>query len=129
MLGGYGFLSNHKLITVLPLASYNFTHVKVEATVHFLDAWAGQYAYLSLPKTGMYLWTDNCDFTLTKNSLSICGTDVAEVKFATAVEAVFPRSYGVVESDGSLIIEFGSTLDTDPFYASYGISEFRVYVK
>jgi len=86
MLGGYGQLSDHKLITIIPLDKYKYTQIKVQVTFHFIDAWAGQFAYMKLPKSDMYLWTDNCDFTLTKNSFNICGSDVSEVKFSTQFE-------------------------------------------
>jgi hypothetical protein len=70
------------------LASYNFKSIKIEAAFHFIDAWAGQTAYMKLSKTGSYLWTDSFDFTTTKNSLNLCGSDVGEGKFISLIEAI-----------------------------------------
>lgn len=53
---------------------------------------------------------------------------MGEGKFSTPIETVFDPSNGIL-SDGTLMLEFGTTLDTDPLYSSYGISELRVYVK
>ena len=59
---------------MVSLADYKFDQVKIEAIFHFIDAWSGQTAYLKLPKTDTYLWTDSFDFTSTKNSLNLCGS-------------------------------------------------------
>ena len=41
-----------------------------------------------LPASQSYVWTDSFDFTLTKNSLNLCGTEVGEGKFSSLIEAV-----------------------------------------
>lgn len=35
----------------------------------------------------------------------------------------------VDKSDNTLTIEFGTTLETDPLYSSYGISALRLYIR
>lgn len=61
--------------------------IKIEGVFHFIDAWSGQTAYLKLPQTDTYLWTDSFDFTQTKNSLNLCGSEVGEGKFVSLIEA------------------------------------------
>lgn len=103
LLGGYGQLSSHKLSTALDLSPYTFTQLKLEATFHFLDAWTGHTAYLRLPHSGAYLWTDSHDFTINKNSLSVCGSEIGEGKFSVPLSIVFEPRLGLKE-DGVLLI-------------------------
>lgn len=95
MLGGYGQLSSEKIQTVINLDNYDYSHLKIEALFHFIDAWSGESAYLKIPNTvggSTYLWTDSFDFTSTKNSLNLCGSEtVGEGKFSTSVEAVIKK--------------------------------------
>jgi hypothetical protein len=60
-------------------------------TQSFIDAWAGQTAYLKLSHSGAYLWTDSFDFTLTKNSLNLCGSEIGEGKFVSLIEAIITK--------------------------------------
>lgn len=84
----------------------------MEAVFHFIDAWAGQTAYMKLANLGTYLWTDSFDFTTTKNSLNLCGSDVGEGKFISLIEAIVQPGQGV-DANNKLGLEFGTTLDTD----------------
>lgn len=129
MLGGYGELSTQKLQTIVSLANYKYDRIKIEAAFHFIDAWSGQTAFLRLPQSGAYLWTDSFDFTQTKNSLNLCGSEVGEGKFVSLIESVISPKIGVDTTDNTLAIEFGTTLETDPLYSSYGISALRIYIK
>ena len=113
--------------TLINLAHYRYKQIKIEAVFHFIDGWAGQTAFLRLPKTNTYLWTDSFDFTQTKNSLNLCGSDIGEGKFTSLIEAVINPEDGV--DFDFLGLEFGSTLDTDPYYASYAISALRIYIR
>lgn len=116
------------LTTSVSLAHYTYSFIKIEANFHFIDGWAGQTAFLRLSKNGAYLWTDSFDFTQTKNSLNLCGSDIGEGKFTSLIEAVITKDEGVDEND-MLAIEFGTTLETDPYYASYAISALRIYIR
>ena len=104
-----------------------FTMIKIEAVFHFIDGWAGQTAYLKLSKSGAYLWTDSFDFTQTKNSLNLCGSDIGEGKFTSLIEAVVSAKDALIGD--YLKLEFGTTLETDPYYASYAISVLRIYIR
>ncbi len=95
LLGGYGILSTQILTTSISLEGYTYNHIKVEATFHFIDGWAGQIAYMQLPKSGAYLWTDFFDFTQTKNSLNLCGSDIGEGKFTSNIQVVFNPELGI----------------------------------
>ena len=105
-----------------------FENIKIESRFHFIDAWAGHTAYAKIPSKSIYLWTDSFDFTQTKNSLNLCGSDVGEGKFVSLIESVLTKKEAV-NSQGDLEIEIGTTLDTDPEYASYGISSIRIYIR
>ena len=100
--------------------------MKVEAAFHFIDAWSGQTAFMKLKDSNTYLWTDSFDFTQTKNSLNICGSEVGEGKFTVNIESIIPKS---LVSGDSLRLEFGSTLETDPEYSSWGISSLRLSIR
>lgn len=84
---------------------------------------------MKLPQTGAYLWTDSFDFTQTKNSLNLCGSEIGEGKFVSLIEAVIKPEMAVDKSDNTLTVEFGTTLETDPLYSSYGLSALRVYIR
>jgi hypothetical protein len=60
----------------------------IESVFHFIDGWAGQIAYMRLSKSQSYIWTDSFDFTQTKNSLNLCGSDIGEGKFTSLIQAV-----------------------------------------
>ncbi|CDW76727.1 UNKNOWN [Stylonychia lemnae] len=129
LLGGYGELSLEKLQTQISLANYKYSNVKIEAVFHFIDAWSGQTAYMRLPHSEAYLWTDSFDFTQTKNTLNLCGSDIGEGKFSSQIEAVFSSDLGIDKESNTLTVEFGTTLETDAQYSSYGISSLRVYIR
>mmetsp|Transcript_16949 Transcript_16949/g.12119 ORF Transcript_16949/g.12119 Transcript_16949/m.12119 type:complete len:87 (+) Transcript_16949:727-987(+) len=85
-------------------------------------------AYLMLQNEGQYVWTDSHDFTQSKSALNICGSEVGEGKFSLPIEVVIEKTKAV-DSKNILGLEFGTTLDTDSFYASFGISTLRVYLR
>ena len=127
ILGGFCTLSAHKLQNIIAGLSAH-TQVRVESTFHFIDAWAGESAYLRVSPTDdygelAYVWTDTFDFTTSKNERNICGGEVAEARFAVPIDVSFPHN------DSSVKLEFGSTLGQDPCYASWGISSVRVSVR
>ena len=83
---------------------------------------------MKLPHSGAYLWTDSFDFTLTKNSLNLCGSEIGEGKFVSLIEAIATKDQ-VLNLNNRVELEFGTTLSTDPLYASFGISALRVYIR
>ena len=85
MIGGYGQTSGDSLTTTVSLSGYQYSQVRVEAIFHFIDAWSGQTAFLKTTDdsgSDRYLWTDSFDFTSTKNSLNLCGSQIGEGKFS-----------------------------------------------
>jgi len=109
MLGGYCKLSDKPITTEISLSDFpQIESVRVEATFHFIDAWAGQTAYLKVGDA--YVWTDSFDFTQTKNALNICGGDIGEGKFSSQVDAIIGAD---MVKGKKLELEFGSTLQTD----------------
>lgn len=58
----------------------------------------------------------------------MCGSNIGEGKFVSLIESVITREQGLNDK-GDLEIEFGTTLDTDPEYASWGISSLRIYIR
>jgi hypothetical protein len=80
---------------------------------------------------GRYLWTDSIDLTQTKNAINICGSSVAEGKFMSNIDISLSKLDLPATSLESQVLEFefGSTLDVDPSFASYGISAFSIYLR
>ena len=60
--------------------------------------------------------------------MNLCGSDIGEGKFASLIQAVVQPSLAI-DGNEDLKIEFGTTLDTDPYYASYAISALRIYIR
>ena len=127
MIGGFGELSTDKLQVAISLSQYKFENIRIEAVFHFLDSWTGQTAYLKLPKSNTYLWTDSYDSSDFKKSESLCGSSTGEGKFSTLVSAVITKEQ--IAKGDSLQLEFGTTLSSEPTYASYGVSTLRVYIR
>eukprot|EP00331_Platyophrya_macrostoma_P009791 CAMPEP_0176420920 /NCGR_PEP_ID=MMETSP0127-20121128/8877_1 /TAXON_ID=938130 /ORGANISM="Platyophrya macrostoma, Strain WH" /LENGTH=277 /DNA_ID=CAMNT_0017801575 /DNA_START=36 /DNA_END=869 /DNA_ORIENTATION=+ len=125
MLGGYGMLSTGnvtKAISGLP----THTVVRLVVSIHFIDAWEGEMAYLFADNgTGgddEYLWTLWNDSSDAENDLSICGGSFGEAQFNNLIDVTFAHT------DPTLNLIFGTTATDDPDVLSWGISSFEVYV-
>lgn len=80
------------------------TTLSIRATVHLLDDWQGETAYLKVD--GVVVWTRSFDSTAVSHGVSISGTsplfpDLVGIPVEVAVPSAAP----------SVSIEFGTTLD------------------
>lgn len=93
--------------------------VRLEATVHYIDDWQGEVAYLKVD--GQYMWAEGHDQSSSLGKLSVCGSDrFPEGRFAAKVDVTFTN-----RAAESVVLEFGSNLD-DAGEAYFGISSFSV---
>lgn len=61
--------------------------------------------------------------------MNLCGSEIGEGKFVSLIESIINPKLGVDPNDNTLTLEFGTTLETDPLYSSYGISALRIYIR
>jgi hypothetical protein len=89
--------ASEKLSTILSFTpySYNFTHIRIEASVHFIDSWEGQSAYLKLPRDDTYLWIDSYNSNKhTQLEDDLCGSpEFGEGRFATEIDVVISKQH------------------------------------
>jgi len=121
ILGGYGKFAGgevSKLFRQLP----NHNQIRLKASFHFIDAWAGETAFAKLDH--QLVWTDMHDHMSSKNGINICGSaSAAENKFAVPIDVVIPHT------SSSLAVTFGTTLRGTAFEASWGLSDVQIYVR
>lgn len=125
MLGGYCVFSvgsvTKTFITLPP-----HTSLKIQATFHFIDAWAGESAYLiaSMDDNSLYyVWADSYRAGQATSSINLCGGHYGEAKFQVPIDVTIPHSLD------TLTLTFGSTLDQDPCDESWGVSRLQLLVR
>ena len=127
MLGGYGTLSVQKIFKKFENLP-NHTSLKVQFNYHFIDAWDQESGFMQANiRTGTgdyeYLWIENYTAFMGDLGVNVCGGKWPEGKFSVPVEVTFPHQ------SSSVSLQFGSTLNEDPYNASFGISSLRIYFK
>lgn len=126
ILGGMYQISQNtleKVITYLP----NHKSVMIEMNVHFLGKWSGETLYIQIdtneakfdPK---YVWSMRCENSKNKPTINMCGP-FEYCKIGEKVRLSFNHFSNYMK------IIVGTTLQTTPNEKSYGISDFRLYVK
>ena len=125
MLGGYCQFSageTWKEFTELP----QHTEVRLVGSLHFIDEWRGETAYIKLGTTeeNFYVWTKTYDTNNVVEAENLCGK-------AEVVEGVFGQSFDVkIKHDASkLLVVFGSTLEEQPCEKSWGVSSLQVFLR
>ncbi|GAB5358433.1 hypothetical protein AAMO2058_000456900 [Amorphochlora amoebiformis] len=94
------------------------TKIRVTGTVHFIDDWQGETAYLKVD--GHYVWTQSHSEKNSKSSVNVCGKLLyPESRFSVSIDATIPHTAA------SLKVVFGSTLRSDQ--AMFGVSSFAIY--
>ena len=128
MLGGYGkFGGGSTKKTFDKLVKHSI--IKIQANFHFIDSWKGQIGYMQLDtgqdKKAEYVWTEKYDSIDYDRELgvSVCGREVPEFKMSSRIDIT------VDHNADSITVIFGSTLDNDPTEASWGISDFKIFIK
>jgi hypothetical protein len=126
MLGGYCLFSEgeiSKKYTKLPAHS----SIKISGTFHFIDAWAGETAYLkgSIGEKDSleYLWAESYRAGQAASGTNICGGHHSEGRFSSPIEIIVPHEKENLE------IVLGSTADQDPCALSWGISKLQLYIR
>jgi len=95
------------------------TQVRVTATVHFIDDWQGETAWLKLNDN--ILFTESHDQKNVAAKFSVCGSDLyPESRFAVPVDVT------IKHKDRALTVAFGSNLD-EGSDARFAISNVNVY--
>lgn len=101
------------------LGSHQF--IRIVATVHFVDDWQGETAYLKV--NGQYVWTDAHDQRASASQISICGrSQYPESKFTSNVDVTLPHT------TDELTIEFGSNMEAGN-EAVFGISSIQIQTR
>jgi len=97
------------------------TQVQLEATVHFVDDWQGETAYLKIDDE--YAWTKTHGQDIIGHSLNVCGSPLyGETSFTISVDIA------VWNTNKELKIEFGTTLE--PTVTAYlGLSSMNLYIR
>jgi len=128
MIGGYCKFDQTEVRKVFGNLSRH-SYVKLSATFHFIDRWAGETAFMKLNvgPTGSQeiVWTERYEEGRSSHGLNVCGDPtIPEGKFAALVEVVVPHSAEAIE------VVFGTTMDTkDPCDRSWGISNIEIQLK
>jgi len=97
------------------------TQVQIQATVHFIDDWQGETAYLKIDDE--YMWTKSNSHERSGNSLNLCGSPLfQENSFSVSIDVA------VWNKNTQLKIEFGTTLDPS-VTAYFGLSSINLYIR
>lgn len=115
---GGGKIEAKKLISKLA----PHAQLRITATVHFIDDWQGETAYLKL--NGAHVWSDSHELRNGARAINICGSDkFPETKFTTQIDVTVPAS-----AAGEIELAFGTTTDAASL-AHFGISSLAVYTR
>eukprot|EP00466_Bigelowiella_natans_P004838 jgi/Bigna1/135061/aug1.27_g9769 len=94
--------------------------IRLVATVHFVDDWQGETAYLKVD--GSIVWTQSHTERNSNQLMNICGkVRYPDSKFSVPIDVTIPHS------SPSMKVTFGSNLRTDQ--ALFGLSSLAVYMK
>lgn len=94
---------------------------RVQGTVHFVDDWQGDTAYLKVD--GQYVWTFSHDQRNSKGAINLCGSKTfPESRFSVPVDVAVPHT------GANLRVEFGSTLEVGA-QAHFGLSSLSLSVR
>lgn len=95
------------------------------ATVHFLDMWKGESAYLKID--GNYVWADSHfspDGSRDLAPSSACGhPERSDTKMGAKIDVYVPHS------NANVTLTFGSTLGGHPCDQSWGVDDVRIMVR
>jgi len=97
------------------------TQARIQATVHFIDDWQGETAYMKIDD--QVVWTDSHDQRASRGQFHVCGSpSYPESKFSVPIDVTFPHI------GDKLKISFGSTLGKEAM-ASFGVSSLTVSIR
>jgi len=97
------------------------TQIRVQASVHFIDDWQGETAYLKAQDA--YLWTESHDQRNSATKFSVCGSDLyPESRFLVPVDVT--QTHG---SD-SFSLSFGTNVE-EGSEAKFGVSSVSILLR
>lgn len=97
------------------------THVRIQASAHFIDDWQGETAYLKINDN--VVWTDTHDQRASRGQFSVCGSpSYPESRLTVPIDVTFPHK------SQKLKVSFGSTLDRTA-NAMFGLSSLTVSLR
>lgn len=123
VLGGYCKTSDAILLRTyqLPVAHRG---LRVRGTVHLLDLWNGEYAYLKV--AGQLVWMTyhrHCPaFAFACGGINVAGDNAVADAIGIGIDVFVPHS------TGSATVEFGTSLTGDPCRASFAIDDVEISV-
>lgn len=130
MLGGYKKFSTGKLTKTFKNLPRDHEEIKLVATMHFIDQWAGESALVrmenSLDQSMFAVFTArHTEVGTSKTGINLCGGTTPEGKFTVPVDVFIPHR------GESIKVEFSTTLDESvkSDVASFGISNVELYVR
>jgi len=94
--------------------------IRIQATVHFIDDWQGETAYMKLGEA--YVWTDSHDQRSSRGNFNVCGGKYPDSKFSVPIDVT------ISHNSDDLRLAFGSTLDQTAV-AAFGMSSVSVSVR
>jgi len=97
------------------------THIRVTATVHFIDDWQGETGWLKL--NDRFVWTESHDQRNTAGKFSMCGSDLyPESRFAAPIDIIWKHN------EPSLTLALGSNLD-EGSDARFAVSNIAIHTR
>lgn len=110
-----GFISK----TFKKLPPHRFA--RIVATVHFVDDWQGETAWLKLDNN--YSWTETLDQKVVGSQINVCGrSQFPESKFASTLDIT------IEHAAEKLHVQFGANLENGS-EANFGISSVQIYLR
>jgi len=111
---------NHTLAKIFKLGHHD--QLRITATVHFIDDWQGETAYLKVDNE--YLWTETVDQENGAGKLDVCGSsNYPETRFSVPIDITIPHH----QSQVSLL--FGATIEEGAEDTYFGISNLALYTR
>jgi len=111
---------NHTLAKIFKLGHHD--QLRITATVHFIDDWQGETAYLKVDNE--YLWTETVDQENGAGKLNVCGSsNYPETRFSVPIDITIPHH----QSQVSLL--FGATIEEGAEDTYFGISNLALYTR
>jgi len=97
------------------------SQVRIQATVHFIDDWQGETAYMKV--NNHVVWTDSHDQRASRGQFNVCGNKhYPESRFSVPLDITLPHT------GSKLKISFGSTLDKTAI-AQFGMSSLTLSLR
>nr|PIM02536.1 hypothetical protein TGCOUG_240610 [Toxoplasma gondii COUG] len=127
MLGGFGKFARGEVTKKFGRLPPH-TELRVKATFHFIDAWAGETGFMRLDigEHGQltHVWAERHSQDMEQEAVNVCGGAVGEGKFAAPIDVA------VLHSQEYITVGLGSTIqEDDPFDQSWGVSGIEIYIR